>query len=225
MNTATAKNIREHRTRLGWTQQELADLVGIDVRTVQRAERGELVEATTLQWIAQAFRIPLELLCFDVDEAIAKELGVSKEEVTPELVAEHMKQLKKKYATVTLTHVKAPSDLAVLFEADGAVFECQSEDDGARDLAAELEQWLSDLADLGAGSDAVQRRDWEKQVFAVTERLDALGFAVLVGVWCHGIRAGDGPVMPWRTLYVIVAPKERAAKVAIVEKTQRLSFH
>ncbi len=38
-----AENIRRHREKCHWTQEELAIAADIDTRTVQRAERGQRV--------------------------------------------------------------------------------------------------------------------------------------------------------------------------------------
>jgi transcriptional regulator with XRE-family HTH domain len=49
------KKIREQRELRGWTQEQLADVAGIDSRTVQRAERDQTQSFDTLTAIASAF--------------------------------------------------------------------------------------------------------------------------------------------------------------------------
>jgi len=47
-----ATNIRQHRERLGWTQEHLAEAAQINVRTLQRAESGRGVSAESLTALA-----------------------------------------------------------------------------------------------------------------------------------------------------------------------------
>ncbi len=61
-NAVRAKKgiIRDLRMRRGWSQAGLADAAGYSLGTVSRAEKGELVRATTLHTIAQALKVPYE---------------------------------------------------------------------------------------------------------------------------------------------------------------------
>lgn len=56
--------IKSHRNRLGWTQATLAELIGVDVETISRIERGVTVPSVLkLEQIAVALNLPLaELL-------------------------------------------------------------------------------------------------------------------------------------------------------------------
>lgn len=53
---AYAAALKHHRGKRGWTQQQLADAVGVDVRQVKRYEAGE-----ALPNLAQAVNIAVEL--------------------------------------------------------------------------------------------------------------------------------------------------------------------
>lgn len=61
-NAVRAKKgiIRELRMRRGWSRHDLAAAARFSLGTVSRAERGELVRATTLHTIAQALQVPYE---------------------------------------------------------------------------------------------------------------------------------------------------------------------
>jgi len=52
MMNIIATNIRQHRERLGWTQEHLAEAAQINVRTLQRAESGRGVSAESLTALA-----------------------------------------------------------------------------------------------------------------------------------------------------------------------------
>lgn len=53
-------NIAERRKKLGWTQAELAERIGVDTETVSRFERGSnLPSLQRLENLADALKIPL----------------------------------------------------------------------------------------------------------------------------------------------------------------------
>jgi transcriptional regulator with XRE-family HTH domain len=56
-----AKQVREHRVQKNYTQQELADLAGISLRSVQRIERAEVLPRDfTLKTLARHLDLELE---------------------------------------------------------------------------------------------------------------------------------------------------------------------
>lgn len=57
-----AEIVRSFRDQKGWTQEELALEAGCDVRTVQRAERGQRLSAVKRQDLAAALGVPVVLL-------------------------------------------------------------------------------------------------------------------------------------------------------------------
>ena len=62
MNDMIGLNIRFHREQRAWTQEHLAAVSGIDVRTIQRAERGEKISADSQLGIANAFELTVDQL-------------------------------------------------------------------------------------------------------------------------------------------------------------------
>jgi len=55
-------NIRKLRLQKGWTQADLARFSGLNVRTIQRAERSETISIETLKSLSAVFEIPFEQL-------------------------------------------------------------------------------------------------------------------------------------------------------------------
>ena len=47
--------IREKRTQRGWTQQQLADICGLSLRTIQRVELHGIASLETSKALASAF--------------------------------------------------------------------------------------------------------------------------------------------------------------------------
>ena len=50
-----AQQIRQLRSELGWTQQQLADICGLSLRTIQRVEVSGLASLETTKALAVAF--------------------------------------------------------------------------------------------------------------------------------------------------------------------------
>ena len=78
--------IQKLRLQRGWSQQQLADLSGLSVRTVQRIEQGQVASTESLKSLAAVFEIdfstlqepgmntttaPASTAAFDADEALA----------------------------------------------------------------------------------------------------------------------------------------------------------
>lgn len=61
-NTARAKLVKTMREERAWPQRQLADVAGVNIRTVQRVERDGAASFDTLMAIAQAFDINVKEL-------------------------------------------------------------------------------------------------------------------------------------------------------------------
>lgn len=63
-----AKEIKNLRTGRGWTQQHLADVCAISLRTVQRVERYGNASQETLASLASVFEVAQSTLIVEVSE-------------------------------------------------------------------------------------------------------------------------------------------------------------
>ena len=69
MSSGLTNSLRDERARLGWTQAELADRVGVSRKTINTVENGVFVPSTVLALkLAAAIGRPVEAL-FALDEA------------------------------------------------------------------------------------------------------------------------------------------------------------
>lgn len=69
MAEGLANTLRDERARLGWTQAELAERVGVSRKTINTVENNVFVPSTTLALkLARAIGKPVEAL-FALDEA------------------------------------------------------------------------------------------------------------------------------------------------------------
>lgn len=69
-NNELANRIKNHRTRKGYSQEELAEKTGLSLRTIQRIENGESEpRGDSLKRLAKAFEVtPDEMLDWDLYE-------------------------------------------------------------------------------------------------------------------------------------------------------------
>jgi transcriptional regulator with XRE-family HTH domain len=71
---ADAAKIKRWREERHWSQEHLADLAGIGLRTIQRVEQGEKASRDTLTALAAAFNVDVMTLTVDAQsEARARE--------------------------------------------------------------------------------------------------------------------------------------------------------
>ena len=69
MSSGLTNRLRDERARLGWTQAELAERVGVSRKTINTVENGVFVPSTILALkLAAAIGKPVESL-FALDEA------------------------------------------------------------------------------------------------------------------------------------------------------------
>lgn len=52
-------DIKNLRTQRGWSQEQLAEMTAVSVRTIQRVENGETASPETLKALASVFEVPL----------------------------------------------------------------------------------------------------------------------------------------------------------------------
>ncbi|MAK63865.1 MAG: XRE family transcriptional regulator [Maricaulis sp.] len=76
---ADAAKIKRWREERHWSQEHLAELAGIGLRTLQRIEKGEPASKDTLMALAAAFGVEVLALCID-PEAEAAEIVRQKDE-------------------------------------------------------------------------------------------------------------------------------------------------
>jgi len=161
MATVYANRIKELRNKRAWTQGELAIAADIDVRTVQRVEKGHEVALDTLKALANAFEI-------DVTELVQAK-------VVPPTASDRIRLLR----------IRTGRDLFQLVCGAGLYgFDHGDIDTEMVDLVGSFLQDVADRADirhsLGPG-------DWIRTYSEFTLRIQDLEDADL---WVFGLRQG-----------------------------------
>ncbi len=70
--------VRKLRTKRSWSQEQLADFSGLNVRTIQRVENGQKASLETLKCLASVFEIEVDTLTEEIT-VIDKEAETWKE--------------------------------------------------------------------------------------------------------------------------------------------------
>ncbi len=85
--------VRKLRLKRAWSQEQLAQLSGLNIRTIQRIERGQKAGLESLKSLAAVFEVEL-------DELLMEDTMNNSEKVTEEesRVIEHVKDIKGFYS-------------------------------------------------------------------------------------------------------------------------------
>jgi transcriptional regulator with XRE-family HTH domain len=102
--------VQKLRLQRGWSQQQLAELSGLSVRTVQRIERGHGASVESLKSLAAVFEVEFSSLQTEPSMNANIPAGASAEEA---LAFEHVRKLKAFYAHL-IQYVLVVIGLAVL---------------------------------------------------------------------------------------------------------------
>jgi transcriptional regulator with XRE-family HTH domain len=101
--------IQKLRLQYGWSQQQLADLSGISVRTIQRIERGQAASTEYLKSLAAVFEIDFSTLQTESDMNSLYKQSSNHEET---LAFEQVRRLKRFYVHL-MQYIAVISTLAV----------------------------------------------------------------------------------------------------------------
>jgi len=180
------KRVRELREGRGWTQSHLAEVTGLDERTIRRVERGSTPALDTLQALAQAF---------DVECAELKHL--TEEEAGSELTVHLIPILNGREFFAVLAESCAYEIVAT--DADSTI-----ERDLVKALLDQME--YREIWDVVTPGD---RYDAEQNVSEILRQLDGLSWRVLVERRKGTLRTPLLTMPNWVTVKVIVIKVSR----------------
>lgn len=200
MNERLGWNVRTMREIKHWTQQHLADTAGIQLRTVQRVEKGEGASVETLGALANAFEISIDMLQADYA-------------TMADQVQKQQEEFQKAHEVIPLAPVNSSADLNVMADAQASQFHCFPEGDVIQDAFAALQANVRDMVDIWDDVDPVSHRDWIRSAFAQIEELRKRGAIVGVG---RGQRTWRG--VRFKVLYVVAMPQDDVREFIAVER-------
>ncbi len=215
MNEVIAENIRRMRERRSWTQEHLAKAASVEVRTVQRVERGLGVSAETLLALSSVFDVDIDVL--RADQTVAKQLGLGEGAAVTD-IEKKLTEIVDRYGRVQMTVVKRSADLHSIFDAEVLQFQCRVVDEPLQNKIAELKQYFSEVLDLHL--EPAQQPDAARDAFKLVKELEMAGVAVSVAVSRRVMSVLGTRRRPWRVLYIVVAPVAEPCPMVLYDKTQ-----
>jgi transcriptional regulator with XRE-family HTH domain len=199
MNKLLAINARAYRELRHWTQQHLADTADIQLRTVQRVEKGEGASAETLSALACAFDTTIDALHTDWMALVLRDQEI---------------ELQKTHHIVPVTPIARVADLEIVGATEAYLMHCTADDGAVRKTSAELQSHLTDLRDIWNDVGAVEREEYLKEAFAFVAVLKEQGYSVGFGTCMYAVGASKASEL--RTLCVVVWPRgQEQERVAI----------
>lgn len=91
--------VQKLRLQRGWSQEQLATVSGLSVRTIQRIERGQSASLETLATLASVFEIDVSQLTVE-KETDMQSIAVDSREAEEALAFERVRKIKKFYLHV-----------------------------------------------------------------------------------------------------------------------------
>lgn len=161
MDDMIGVNIRFHREQRTWTQEHLAAVSGIDVRTIQRAERGTKLSADSLQALAAAFDLTVDQL-----------------RKPPKPLADAADRFKM----IRLNRIERAADLRNLLPTGACQFGFDGiTDEAHEDAIAEFQRDLDDAGNLWSDLDPVQKLELLRSMEHHFTTLAGFGLVVAAG--------------------------------------------
>lgn len=201
----------------GWTQETLAELTGLQVRTVQRVENAEPSSMDTRRALARAFDAS------DVDLFNKVDIFPTIEEIEAKVKAEKA-TFERDYIKLALVPA---TGLLLMRELNGCGgFGAEVVDDGLMKSREARDAWgafVDNARDWGDIADEVREADRMEAVDQIDEQiqnLERLGISLYVGTRKLVYGRGEN-AFPLRLVHVVGAPRGKAIiEIAVPRKVQ-----
>lgn len=206
-----------YREMKGWSQETLAELSGISVRTVQRVEHGQGAVKATRRALANAFGIEdIDLFNKAMEIPTAEELAREKEEFDRQFV---------RLKTIKLTSGKQLVDLA--YKVNARLF---TADDGQGEnvdlVVAELQDLFSDFCDIKEEYSGVERLDMAREFQIKIDLLASLGVGLCYGLRKARLKGADEASQPLQVgiAYVLAKANDDLPEEMVVQRAISLGL-
>lgn len=90
--------VQKMRLERGWSQQQLADISGLNVRTIQRIENGQSASLESFKALGAAFDVDFSLL----QENAVRDIASNPEQTEIALAFSHVRQIRRFYYSVMI---------------------------------------------------------------------------------------------------------------------------
>lgn len=206
------------RTAMGWSQETLAELSGLNVRTLQRVENGEPSSLDTRRALARGFQLE------DIDAYNKPFERKSEAELEKEV-----EELKRKHITLDATTASSGKELADLVETIEA-----GAYDMPPDLGEDAAKSIAFLFDyMREYGDCYELYSMSEKVHVYTAFKDALhdiakhGYSICYSTRTVNVANKDWEhqtPLVWEVAHVFAAPKGSEPKQVLVPRQGRFEF-
>ncbi len=192
-----------------WSQETLAELSRLSVRTIQRIEKGEPASKDTKRALASAFG------CEDLDK-FDKPTKI----MTAEEIAKYQKEIEKQYLTLKVTLITSGRQLAELASQMNAnVFSCDAKVKGQTEIdLANLMDYVREYgesAELYSETDKLSvYSDFQELIDSLMTNEISLCFALRKG----SLKNSNALNLPLNVLYITAFNKGEEPDTFLVEK-------
>lgn len=207
-----------HRSDHGWTQETLAEIARVTVRTVQRVEKGDPSSPDTRRALARAFEFP------DID-FFNKPLALP----NPEKMKQETERLDRETVEVAIKPLITGLQVRELAEiCNAAAFDrCGTIDDEAEEHFAALQDNFNDYGDVKDCYSATQKLDMNRSFLEIIEALQKAGFVLGGGTrqlrFVNDQWANKEPLRV-TAAYIIIAPIDGLPLSIRVPRAGRMGF-
>lgn len=209
MSNTIGANIRRIREHKPWTQEQLAGAACVDVRTVQRAEKGQPISAESLQAVTGALDVSIELLRVDQEE-----------------LHKQVQELQKKYKLLNLVRVNRAFDLRDAMHAGAMQLDyVQLLTDKQQLAVAQFEQAIKDWKMIWDDLEPVQRHDAFLDIQRNIDELRESGLVLAAG--CETLKLNSGSIpepFDMEILYLMISTEGEPKLTVARERNRRVSF-
>tara|TARA_R110001592_G_scaffold146090_3_gene370058 strand:- start:197 stop:889 length:693 start_codon:yes stop_codon:yes gene_type:complete len=203
-----------------WSQEALAASSGLDVRTIQRIEKGERVSVTTRRAIARGLGYEDPNVFDDPEfikdvQAIFAGIRTAQDEEVQKQFPDHMHVSVGRVTNGEGLIRVAYEANAYLFHADEAIT------DEAKEIAASIFDFLRDLGDLGDDIPFSDKLDYQRSLGELLDQLEALGaacYSAFRATKVVGENCGAKTPLPLTVCYLTVVPVENVLTKMIVPR-------
>lgn len=211
--TELAACIKHFRELRQWSQEQLAEISGLSVRTIQRVEQGSFASLPTRRALASAFE-------FEDIDVLSKPFSIPADE---EHVAAQEK-FEQEYVTLAAIPLATGKQLAKLLETctmdvAEAAFELDRESDETFASLIDYFREYRDYADMCSETQKIEEYD---QMQSYIDSLKTLGVSLCYAVRKMRVKSGmgvDKEPMPVNVLYMVCFPLGKEPEKFATPKT------
>lgn len=194
-----AKMLRLYRQHHGLTQENLAELCGLSTRSIENYESGRRApDQQALRSLQRGMQVEVDFFCKPSaeDEARARR---------------EMDEVQKNTVVVPVVRLSSVQQVQEMVAGcEGWRMDFSQVQDSALEVAAELEELVTDWVDIWEEIPATGRLDAAREILATAQRLEEHGYVIFYGRHLERQRTARDRTITMRSLVLTAMPKDRA---------------